>query len=203
LVIPFLITARAVSHSVQMHDRYYEEFYRLRDKERAILSSFSELFVPSLSGILADAFGVLIILLVPVLFLQKLAITASFWIAAIVVSELILNPIVYYYLDPPHIDVIEKREEGFFKRMLQSIARPMLERQGRIVTFVATAAVIALCAFFWTGLKVGDPSSSTPILWPHSAYNRSMAAIQEEFGAIEQCVVVAELSTRDSLNNPK
>ncbi len=118
LVIPFLITARAVSHSVQMHDRYYEEFYRLRDKEKAILSSFAELFVPSLSGILADAFGVLVILLVPVLFLQKLAITASFWIAAIIVSELLLNPIVYYYLDPPHIDVIEKREHGFFKRML-------------------------------------------------------------------------------------
>ena len=81
LVIPFLITARAVSHSVQMHDRYYEEYYRLRDKQKAILSAFAELFVPSFSGILADAFGVLVILLVPVLFLQKLAITASFWIA--------------------------------------------------------------------------------------------------------------------------
>src|SRR5579863_5337264 len=115
LVIPFLITARAVSHSVQMHDRYYEEYYRLRDKKAAILSAFAELFVPSFSGILADAFGVLIILLVPVLFLQKLAVTASFWIAAIIVSELILNPIVYYYLQPPHIAVIEKRENGVFK----------------------------------------------------------------------------------------
>jgi uncharacterized protein len=203
LVIPFLITARAVSHSVQMHDRYYEEFYRLRDKENAILASFSELFVPSLSGILADAFGVLIILLVPVLFLQKLAITASFWIAAIIVSELILNPIVYYYLEPPRIEVIERREHGLFKRMLQSIAKPMLERPGRIVTFAATAAVIALCAFFWSGLKVGDPSSESPILWPNSPYNRSMAAIQSEFGAIEQFVVVAELAKRQALNDPK
>jgi uncharacterized protein len=203
LVIPFLITARAVSHSVQMHDRYYEEFYRLRDKQKAILSSFSELFVPSLSGILTDAFGVLVILLVPVLFLQKLAITASFWIAAIIVSELLLNPIVYYYLEPPGIDVIEHREHGFFKRMLTSIAKPMLERPGRIATFIATAAVIALCAFFWTGLKVGDPSSESPILWPNSAYNKSMAAIQGEFGAIEQFVVVAELAKRDSLNDPK
>ena len=203
LVIPFLITARAVSHSVQMHDRYYEEFYRLRDKEKAILSSFSELFVPSLSGILTDAFGVLVILLVPVLFLQKLAISASFWIAAIIVSELILNPIVYYYLAPPHIEVIERRERGFFKRMLVSIATPMLERSGRIATFAATAAVIAMCAFFWTGLKVGDPSSSSPILWPDSAYNKSMAAIQSEFGAIEQFVVVAELAKRDSLDDPK
>jgi predicted RND superfamily exporter protein len=203
LVIPFLITARAVSHSVQMHDRYYEEFYRLRDKQKAILSSFSEMFVPSLSGILTDAFGVLVILLVPVLFLQKLAITASFWIAAIIVSELILNPIVYYYLEPPRIDVIERREQGFFKRMLKSLAKPMLESTGRTVTFVATIAVIALCAFFWTGLKVGDPSSESPILWPNAPYNRSMAAIQSEFGAIERFVVVAELAKRESLNDPK
>ncbi len=161
------------------------------------------LFVPSLSGILADAFGVFIILLVPVRFLQKLAITASFWIAAIIVSELILNPIVYYYLDPPRIEVIERREHGWFKRLLQSIAKPMLESSGRIATFAATIVVIALCVFFWTGLKVGDPSSESPILWPNSPYNRSMAAIQSEFGAIEQFVVVAELARRDSLNDPK
>jgi uncharacterized protein len=203
LVIPFLITARAVSHSVQMHDRYYEEYYRLRDKNRAILFSFSELFVPSLSGILTDAFGVLVILLVPVLFLQKLAITASFWIAAIVVSELLLNPIIYYYLEPPRIEVIESRERGIFKRMLQAIARPMLARTGRIVTVGLTVASILLCAFFWTGLKVGDPSSESPVLWPNSPYNRAMASIQSEFGAIEQFVIVAQLDKRDSLNDPK
>ncbi|HUO05282.1 MAG TPA: MMPL family transporter [Candidatus Binataceae bacterium] len=203
LVIPFLITARAVSHSVQMHDRYYEEYYRLRDKRAAILSSFSELFVPSLSGILADAFGVLMILLVPVVFLQRLAITASFWIAAIIVSELILNPIVYFYLEPPQIGVIEQREHGPFKRWLEKFAKAMLERPGRIFTSVATVGVILLCAFFWTGLKVGDPSSESPVLWPDSTYNRAMAAIQGEFGAIEQFVVVAQLGNRDALNDPK
>ncbi len=203
LVIPFLITARAVSHSVQMHDRYYEEYYRLRDKTKAILSAFSELFVPSLSGILADAFGVLVILLVPVLFLQKLAITASFWIAAIIVSELLLNPIVYYYLEPPRIEVIERREHGFFKRLLESFARPMLLPAGRIVTMLVTVAAILLCAFFWTGLKVGDPTSDTPLLWPDSAYNRATAQIQKEFGGIEPFVVVAELNGRGVLDDPK
>jgi len=203
LVIPFLITARAVSHSVQMHDRYYEEYYRLRDKEKAILSAFAELFVPSLSGILADAFGVLVILLVPVLFLQKLAISASFWIAAIIVSELLLNPIVYYYLDPPRIDFIELRERGLFKRLIEGIAGPMLERRGRIATFAATGLIIAACAFFWTGLKLGDPSSQSPVLWPNSAYNKAMEKIQEQFGAIEQFVVVCQLRDGKALNDPK
>jgi len=203
LVIPFLITARAVSHSVQMHDRYYEEYYRLRDKEKAILSAFAELFVPSLSGILTDAFGVLVILLVPVLFLRKLAISASFWIAAIIVSELLLNPIVYYYLEPPRIEVIERRDRGPFKRILSLVAGAMLSPRGRIVTLGLSGAAIVLCAFFWTGLKVGDPGSQTPILWPDSPYNTAMQAIQDEFGAIEQFVVVVQLGRRGALESPK
>jgi uncharacterized protein len=203
LVIPFLITARAVSHSVQMHDRYYEEYYRLRDKEQAILCAFAEMFVPSLSGILADALGVLVILLVPVLFLQKLAITASFWIAAIIVSELLLNPIVYYYLEPPRLEVIELRERGVFKRVLETVASAMLARAGRIATLLATVAAISVCAYFWQGLRIGDPSSETPILWPNAPYNRAMAKIQDEFGAIEQFVVVCQLDNPRALNNPK
>ena len=102
LVIPFFITARAVSHSVQMHERYYEEYQKAQwQKEPAIIASFAELFVPTLSGILTDALGVLVILLVPIVLLQKLAISAAVWILAITVSELLLNPIVYYYLREP------------------------------------------------------------------------------------------------------
>src|SRR5439155_1520107 len=55
LVIPFLITARAVSHSAQMHDRYYEELARGRPKSDAIGSSFVGLFAPTMAGILTDA----------------------------------------------------------------------------------------------------------------------------------------------------
>ncbi|HUA34506.1 MAG TPA: MMPL family transporter [Candidatus Binataceae bacterium] len=203
LVIPFLITARAVSHSVQMHDRYYEEYYRLRDKNQAILSAFSELFVPSLSGILTDAFGVLVILLVPVVFLQRLAITSSFWISAIIVSELLLNPIIYYYLEPPQIDVIERREKGYYKRLLERVASAMLAPRGRKVTIAATVAAIAICAISWTGLKVGDPSSESQILWPNSPYNRAMRAIQQQFGGIERFVVVVEFNSRNVLDDPR
>jgi hypothetical protein len=40
LVMPFLITARAVSHAIQMHDRYYEEFERHNwDQRKAIVAA--------------------------------------------------------------------------------------------------------------------------------------------------------------------
>ena len=52
LVLPFLITARAVSHAIQMHDRYYEEYERHGwDKRKAVVAAFAELFVPTTSAI--------------------------------------------------------------------------------------------------------------------------------------------------------
>src|SRR5581483_10516062 len=107
LVMPFLITARAVSHAIQMHDRYYEEYERHDwNQRKAIVAAFAELFVPTFSGIATDALGVLVIILVPIVMLRNLAIVASWWILAITVAELLLNPIVYYYLRAPDPDVV-------------------------------------------------------------------------------------------------
>src|SRR6185436_967119 len=52
LVIPFLITARAVSHSAQMHDRYYEELAAGRNQSVAVHGAFDGLWAPTLAGIL-------------------------------------------------------------------------------------------------------------------------------------------------------
>jgi hypothetical protein len=44
---------------------------------------------------------VLVLTLVPMPLLQKLAVTGAFWISAIAVAELLLNPIIYDFLRAP------------------------------------------------------------------------------------------------------
>lgn len=202
LVIPFFITARAVSHSVQMHDRYYETYGRDGNKNEAIIDAFAELFVPTLSGILTDAFGVLVVLLVPIVMLQKLAVSASFWILTIVVSELLLNPIVYYYLEPPKLHVIKQREEGIFKRLIDRFVDGLLSPMGRAVTYGITVAALCVSAYFWQSLVIGDPTSASPILHPDAPYNISHRRIQEKFGGVEPLIVVAEGYDRDAMKEP-
>jgi len=205
LVIPFFITARAVSHSVQMHDRYYEEYQKAHwQKEPAIIASFAELFVPTLSGILTDALGLLVILLVPIVLLQKLAISAAVWILAITVSELLLNPIVYYYLREPDIRVIEKREQGAFKRLIYAATDAILSPVGKILTLVLWGAVLAASAYFWQNLTIGDPTTATPLLSRNAPYNAGYARIQETFGGTEELIVVAEREKdKDSVAGPE
>ncbi|MFT4570131.1 MAG: putative RND superfamily exporter protein [Hyphomicrobiaceae bacterium] len=210
LVIPFFITARAVSHSVQMHDRYYEEYWRAGQrglegqprKHEAIVASFAEMFVPTLSGIITDALGLLVIILVPILMLQKLAATASFWIMAITVSELLLNPIIYDLLQPPEEDVIEKRREGVFLRGIMWFADVVLSPRGRVITIVFWICVSAACMTQWSKLIIGDPTAASPLLHIDSEYNASHTKIQGKFGGVEPLIVVAEGYDKNAMKYP-
>ncbi|MFI5394483.1 MAG: MMPL family transporter [Candidatus Binatia bacterium] len=204
LVMPFLITARAVSHAIQMHDRYYEEFQNSGwHKRRAIVAAFAELFVPTLSGITTDAFGVLVILLVPVVMLQKLAITASWWILAITISEMLLNPIVYYYLKAPEPELVVMREHGAFRRGIERFVDALLTNAGKIVTVGAWLGATVVALYFVRGLTIGDPTSASPLLWLDSPYNVSHKAIQDKFGGVEPLIVVNEGYDRDAMKYPE
>lgn len=204
LVIPFFITARAVSHSVQMHDRYYEEFEKSGwDKDKAIVAAFAELFVPTLSGILTDAVGILAILLVPILMLQKLAISASFWILAITVSELLLNPIVYHYLAAPDKETVIHREKGWFRNLIFSVTDVILSKTGRVATISAWILLTAVSIYFLKDLTIGDPTAASPLLWQDSPYNVSHTNIQEKFGGVEPLIVVAEGYDKDAMKDPE
>jgi predicted RND superfamily exporter protein len=86
LVVPVLITARALSHSVQSMERYHEECARLGDKHAAIEKSYTELFPPAMVAIVSDGLAILTIAVASIPIMQKLAFVASFWIISIFLS---------------------------------------------------------------------------------------------------------------------
>src|SRR5215471_6479797 len=131
LVIPFLITARAVSHSAQMHDRYYEELAAGATKDVAVQRSFSRLVAPTVAGIMTDALGVLAIGIVAIPALRSLALTAMLWLLSLVVTELLLNPIVYTHLRAPDVETIRARERGWLARSAVALAAGVTGPRGR------------------------------------------------------------------------
>jgi predicted RND superfamily exporter protein len=204
LVMPFLITARAVSHAIQMHDRYYEEFEKSGwHKRRAIVASFAELFVPTFSGVTTDALGVLVILLVPVVMLQKLAITASWWILAITVSEMMLNPIVYYYLKAPEPELVMLRERGIFRRLIERFVTRLISPVGKAFTITFWISAVIVGGYFMTGLTIGDPHAASPLLRLDSPYNQSHTQIQGKFGGVEPLIIVSEGYDKNAMKDPK
>ena len=78
LVVLVLITARALSHSVQSMERYHEEYHRLEreqgdkaNKMDAIMASYLSLFSPAIVSILADGFAILTLALAHIPLIQK------------------------------------------------------------------------------------------------------------------------------------
>src|SRR5262249_11630017 len=203
LVIPFFVTARAVSHSVQMHDRYYEEYHKWNwDKEKAIIAAFAELFVPTMSGIITDALGMLAIVVVPVVILQRIAISASIWVASVAISELLLNPIVYFYLKAPDIKKVLNREKGIFQHIMNVCATWIVQPRNAKGSFAFWIIAFLISPTQLQHITIGDPTASTPLLRESSPYNLSHLEIQKYFGGIEPLVVVVEGRDKDVLKDP-
>ena len=97
-----LITARAISHSVQFVERFYEEYERLNgDKDEAVISSMAELLLPGSLAILTDAFGILVIYVSSIALMKKVALVGAFWAMSIAVTEMLLNRLMIAYFPAP------------------------------------------------------------------------------------------------------
>src|SRR5262249_46291586 len=128
LVIPLLISARAHSHSVQSMERYHEEYHRLRDKDQAIVKSYTEIYAPAMVSLLADGLATLTLLVASIPLIQKLAILCSFWIISIFVSVVTLHPIILSYTPPP---------------------REFASGKGALERFMAWMMIVTICWLFW------------------------------------------------------
>jgi len=130
-------------------------------------------------------------------------ISAAFWIMAITVSELLLNPIVYYYLREPDIRVVEAREHGLFKRFIYAATDAILSPVGKTLTLVGWGVILVGSVYYWQHLGVGDPTSAEPLLQRDAPYNVAHARIQEIFGGIEPLMIVIERKGKNSVANPE
>jgi hypothetical protein len=147
LVIPLLITARAHSHSVQSMERYHEEFHRLRDKDAAIVKSYTEIYAPAMVSLLADGLAVLTLLVARIPMIQKLAWLCFFWIASIFVSVVTLHPIILAYTPPPTQDHTRGKDafERFMSWMMVTGIAWLLSLYGKIPS--TPVAVMLAVAF--------------------------------------------------------
>jgi predicted RND superfamily exporter protein len=198
LVIPMIITARAVSHTVQMAERFFEDYELLLPrygdpdvaKIEAATVAMSEVLVPGTLGILVDVGGLLVILVTSIPSLRDLAIFGAFWVTSILFTVELFHPIMICYLPPPH-----ESEHFLPKTMIRFTRFVGYATTHRVWKYVIAAVTIALFATStWLALfhsKIGEASPGTPLLWPSHEFNVATAQIAERFGGVDSFVVYA------------
>lgn len=205
LVIPFIITARAISHSVQIVARFLREAGKHGEgsegRLRSTLAASVALFKPGTLAIVTDVVGILLILLAPIPLLQKLCVMAAFWFTSIFLSGMVLSPILLSLL-PVKVRESEVRGSDLVTTILRAVGRLCIGPRRPLVFLVALATVVIGFAFART-VQIGDVHPGTPMLWPSSRYNQDTDLIARRFANTEELTVVVEGASRDAIKQPE
>ena len=201
LVIPLLVTARAVSHGVQMVERYFEELEATKDQERSAFTCMNELFLPGFTGVISDAGGILVLAIVTIPLIQKLAFySGSFWALANLFCITHLMPILLSYFPQP------RRTEHFvphwMQRTLIAVGRLTTGAVGRWVILAVNIIIIIVGIRVALSIPIGEQEAGSPLLWQDSHYNISARAINERFAGANQLVIYLEGEREHILKEP-
>ncbi len=204
IVIPFLLSARAMSHGVQWTERFVEEYRRFNgDIKQAALITGVAMFPPGLIGIVADTWALLIIAITPIPTLRNLAFIGTFWALSAVFSSLVLNPALFASFKKLWIPMEHK--ENMFDRILRKILVRLSSwtfGKGRYITVGLAVAVLIVAVVSSGSLRYGDANPGDPILWQNSVYNTDIKRVNDRFPGVDQMWVVIEGTKEGAINSP-
>jgi hypothetical protein len=204
MVIVFLISARAISHSVQFCAAFDDErMLGVTSSYEAARLTFINLFRPSVLGLLVDIGAILVVTLTPIPLLQKAAIIGAIWLTSLLVTACIMVPVALSWVKAPKEQVALKWDiTQYLVQFCRLCARIATHKVGAISVLAIASAALLLTSEQATEITVGDANPGSPILWPDSKYNRDWAAINERFRGSDQMFVVVKGDAHNALKQP-
>lgn len=202
LVIPLLITARALSHTVQIVERYFECYYESMNVKEACIMSMQSILPPGILGIVTDALGILFIAVAPIPLIQKLAYVCGFWAISIIFTTLIFCPLIISFFAPPaNIPEIIDTERGWVQRSLGIFARIGFGK-GAFVVLILGIILAVFTGWEASKVEIGDVHPGSPILWKDSNYNIAADTINKNFPGTDELYVFAEGEGPNAVQTP-
>ncbi len=193
ILVPFLVFAIGVSHGVQMISSVGSEIFKGADCCEAAQISFRRLLVPGGIALASDTIGFITILLIPVRVIQEMAITASLGVAAIILTNLVLLPVLISYLNlgEDYRAKLRHRSDRLHGLWI-GLARITDKKPAAIMLGIAALLFVA---GYWKGseVKIGDLHKGVPELRWNSTYNLDSASITDRFSiGVDIITVIAE-----------
>ena len=155
ILVPFLVFAIAVSHGVQMISSFGSEIFDGADGMTAARNSFRRLLVPGGVALATDIVGFVTILFIQIRVIQEIAIAASIGVAAIILTNLVLLPVLLSYVqfDARYRERLHRRARQLERlwRRFAGVTEPRARRR-------SSWRVAALLAVFgvWKGRRGAD-----------------------------------------------
>lgn len=184
ILVPFLILSIGVSHGVQYINGWgHEVAVHGRDPLDASRETFRRLFIPGTVAIVTNVIGFATLAFIKIEIVQEMAINAALGMAAVIVTNKVMLPIVLTWVKLDDVDQFRRRQKA---------REDMGDRLWRKVADFATPRLalptlgLALLALVWAiwmypKLIIGDQQVGVPELRPDSRYNVDSRAIADNF----------------------
>ena len=207
-VMPFLISLMAFRHSHQLYNRYFEEYIKTKNSMAGVKVIIEQMFIPGLTSIITDAFGIAIVAITPVPTLQHMGIAGAFWSFITVIVGLILTPLLMTYVpvSPGFLAHIKREQEkdasrgGLANRFADWLG-PWIIGRGRFWVLAWVVIITAGSYYFSEKLIVGDAQVGSNLLYPSSRYNQDSVRINQNLPLINPLYIVLEGEKVRSLTN--
>ena len=205
LVIPTIITARAISHTVQMAERFFEDYETMLpvigDPQEAKIEvatvAMGELVVPGTLGIVTDVCGLLVILVTSIPQMRDLGIFGAFWVASILVTVEILHPVLICYLPAPKEH--EHFLPGFMITFTKWVGYITTHNTYKYAIGVGTVFLLAVSTYITlVDSKIGEARPGTPLLQPDHEWNIATNEIAQRFGGVDTFVIYSNGDKKDA-----
>jgi predicted RND superfamily exporter protein len=202
IVVAFLITARSISHSVQLVTRFDDEIASGAETARAAAkASMLALFKPGMLGVIADAGCMIVVLLTPIALMQKVAIIGTVWVLTIALSAVVLTPVLLSWIKHPNRYAHPFDVSPILQKIL-NVCIHVVTSKWRYTVLGGAAAMFVGSAVYAFHLTVGDANPGSPILWQQSPYNQDANAINRKFPGADRMFVVFAGKQPGALKDP-
>jgi len=190
MLVPFLLVAIGVSHSVQFVNVMVVESANGHDKNQAARRAFRQNYLPGLTALATDILGFATMALIPIGAIQELAIVASSGLMIIVLTKIVLLPILLSYFG------VTKTGAAHMQRKMQEDS-PVWTFISNFTNPAWAASIIVFCFvlgaygyYVARDIRIGDVTVGSSELLPDSVYNQDVRFVINNYSTSSDIFVV-------------
>lgn len=193
MLVPFLVLAIGVSHGVQMVNAVQAEAIEGQGPVDAARAGFRGLLLPGAIALASDTAGFITIWFIEVPVIREIAITASLGVAAIILTNLGLLPVLLSYMKPGSHRLERMRVRNARLALIWNRIARVARRRPAATIIAATLIVLIGAERYARDIRIGDSSVGVPELHADSTYNRDSRTITRKFSiGVDVLTVIAE-----------
>ncbi len=190
MLVPFLVFAVGISHSVQIINRFGHYVYHGAENVQAARLSFIKLSKPGFIALLSDGVGFFTLSVIDIPVIKELAIVASTGIAVLVLTNLVLLPLVLSFTGVSDRCVRYRQSKNHSEFSHWRWLSKAASKKPALGILLVCGVLFAVGGVVRQDQKIGDLDPGAPELRPDSRYNLDNAYLIENYSTSTDVFVV-------------